>query len=160
MPSALSILVALPALIMTSSIGAHACDPGYKDHYGRCVEAKPPPAKLLKFLNGYGQQVNKVGEIADLFAPDTRLFDTTEPGRKIIHSWTRPNADVESDVRIEKVLPDFYYVTMSVYDGPISCGRDENRSKGPKATLQGYVPKANPQDVPSLWKFRHMSGLC
>jgi hypothetical protein len=47
-----------------------------------------------------------------------------------------------------------------VYDGPTSCDRDENRSKGPKTTIRGYVPKANPQGVPSLWKFRHMTGLC
>ena len=114
----------------------------------------------MRFLNGYGQQVNKIGEVADLFAPDVPLFDKPEPGRKVIHSWKRPNANIESKARIEKILPDFYYVTVSVYDGPTSCGIDEFRLKEPKTTLRGYVPRTNPQDVPSLWKFRHLSGLC
>jgi hypothetical protein len=153
-------LLALPFLALLSSTHASACETGHKDYYGRCVEAKSPSAKLLRFLNGYGQQVNKIGEVADLFAPDVPLFDKPEPGRKVIHSWKRPSANIESEARIEKVLPDFYYVTVSVYDGPTSCGIDEFRLKGPKTTLRGYVPRTNPQDVPSLWKFRHMSGLC
>jgi len=144
---------------MTSAC-AHACDAGYKDYYGRCVEAKLPPAKLLKFLKGYGQQVTKAGEVADLFAPDVPMFDKPEPGSKVIYSWSRPSADIESEAKIEKVLPDFYYVTVSVYEGPTACGIDEFKLKGPKAKLQGYVPRTNPRDVPSLWKFRHMSGLC
>jgi hypothetical protein len=154
------VLLALPFLALLTGTHAYACETGHKDYYGRCAEAKPPSAKLLRFLNGYGQQVNKIGEVADLFAPDVPLFDKPEPGRKVIHSWKRPNADVESEARIEKILPDFYYVTVSVYDGPTSCGIDEFRLKGPKTTLRGYVPRTNPQDVPSLWKFRHMSGLC
>ena len=160
MRSGLSILVALAALITMSSIDADACDADYKDYYGRCVEAKPPPAKLLKFLNGYGQQATSVGEVANLFAPDVPLFEKPEPGRKTINSWRRPNPAIESEAKIEKILPDFYYVTVSLYDGPTSCGLDENRSKGPKATLRGYVPKTNPQNVPSLWKFSHITGLC
>jgi len=154
------VLLALPALALITSGYAHACDAGYKDYYDRCVEAKAPPAKLLTFLNGYGRQVNKVGDVADLFAPNVPLFDKPGPGRKVIHSWTRPSADIESKARIEKILPDFYYVTVSVYDGPTSCGIEEFKLKGPKITLRGYVPKTNPQDVPSLWTFRHMSGLC
>lgn len=147
-------------LALTTTPVAYACDAGSKDYYGRCVAAKPPPAGLLKFLKDYGQQAGKVGEVADLFAPELPLFDRPEPGRKIIHSWKRPNSDIESEAKIEKVLPDFYYVTVSIYDGPTSCGFDENKTKGPKATLRGYVPKTNPQGVPSLWTFRHLSGLC
>ncbi|WP_156951908.1 hypothetical protein [Bradyrhizobium sp. WSM1743] len=147
-------------LASVATADAHACDAGFKDYYGSCVEAKSPPAKLLKFLKDYAQQTNKVGEVADLFSPDVPLFDKPEPGRKIIHSWKRPNSDIESEAKIEKVLRDFYYVTVSIYDGPTSCGFDESKAKGPKATLRGYVPKTNPQDVPSLWKFRHLSGLC
>jgi hypothetical protein len=154
------VLLALPFLALLASAETCACEAGYRDYYGRCVEAKSPSAKLLRFLNDHGQQVNKIGEVADLFAPDVPLFDKPEPGRKAIHSWKRPNANIESEARIEKVLPDFYYVTVSVYDGPTSCGIDEFRLKGPKTTLRGYVPRTNPQDVPSLWKFRHMSGLC
>jgi len=85
----LLILVALPFLALTTN-AAHACSAGYKDYYGRCVEAKPPPAKLLTFLKGYGQQVNNVGEVADLFAPDVPVLDKPEPGSKIIHFWRRP----------------------------------------------------------------------
>lgn len=147
-------------LALAATADAHACDAGFKDYYGRCVAAKPPPTRLLKFLKDYGQQANRIGEVADLFAPDLPLFDKPEPGRKVIHSWKRPNSDIESEAKIEKVLPDFYYVTVSIYDGPTSCGFDENKAKGPKATLHGYVPKTNPQDLPSLWKFRHFSGLC
>jgi hypothetical protein len=154
------VLLALPFMALLTGTYAYACETGQKDYYGRCIEAKRPSAKLLEFLNGYGQQVNKIGEVADLFAPDVPLFDKPEPGRKVIHSWKRPNADVESEARIEKILSDFYYVTVSVYEGPTSCGIDEFRLKGPKTTLRGYVPRTNPQDVPSLWKFRHMSGLC
>ena len=154
------VFLALPFLALLTGTCAYACETGQKAYYGRCVEAKTPPAKLLKFLNGYGRQVNKIGEVADLFAPDVPLFDRPEPDRKVIHSWKRPNADIESEARIEKILPDFYYVTVSVYDGPTSCGIDEFKLKGPKITLRGYVPRTNPQDVPSLWKFRHMSGLC
>jgi hypothetical protein len=154
-----SLLVLAPvALALMTNIAA-ACDVGYKEYYGRCIEVKSPPAKLVTFLKGYGRQVNKVGEIADLFASDVPLLEKPEPGAAIIHSWKRPSADVESEARIEKVLPDFYYVTVSVYEGPTSCGIDEFKLKGPK-TLQGYVPKSNPQNVPSLWKFKHMSGLC
>ena len=154
------ILFALPFLALLTSAEACACEAGYRDYYGRCVAGSPPSAKLLKFLNGYGQQVNKVGEVADLFAPDVPLFDRTDPDRKIIHSWKRTNSDITSEARIEKVLPDFYYVTVSMYDGPTSCGIDEFRLKGPKTTLRGYVPRTGPHDVPSLWKFRHMTGLC
>ncbi|WP_143062829.1 hypothetical protein [Bradyrhizobium sp. OK095] len=120
----------------------------------------PPPPKLRTFLKDYGQPIDKVGEIADLFAPDVPLFDKPEPGRKIIHTWRSPNADVESEARIEDVLPNFYVVTVSLYEGPTSCGIEEFRLKGPKATLRGYVPKTSPQGLPSLWKFKHMSGLC
>lgn len=88
------------------------------------------------------------------------MFDKPEPGRKIIHTWRRPNADIESEARIEGVLPDFYVVTVSVYEGPTSCGIEEFKQKGPKSTLRGYVPKTNPQGLRSLWKFKHMSGLC
>jgi hypothetical protein len=153
-----SLLLALPVLALMTNV-ARACDAGHKNYYGRCVEVKSPPTKLMTFLNGYGGQINKVGEIADLFAPDVPLFEKPEPGSKIIHSWKRPNANVESEARIEKILPDFYYVTVSVYEGPTSCGIDEFKLKGPK-TLRGYVPKSNHQNVPSLWKFKHMSGLC
>jgi len=153
------ILFASPFLALLASAEACACEAGYKDYYGSCV-AGSPSARLLKFLKDYGQQVNKIGEVADLFAPDVPLFDKPEPGRKVIHSWKLPNADIESEARIERVLPDFYYVTVSVYDGPTSCGIDEFRLKGPKTTLRGYVPRTGPHDVPSLWKFRHMSGLC
>jgi hypothetical protein len=153
------ILFALPFLALLTSAEACACEAGYKDYYGSCVAGGPSP-RLLKFLKDYGQQVNKIGEVADLFAPDVPLFDKPEPGRKVIHSWKRPNADIESEARIEKILPDFYYVTVSVFDGPTSCGIDEFRLKGPKTTLRGYVPRTGPHDVPSLWKFRHMSGLC
>jgi hypothetical protein len=154
------VLFALPFLALLTSAEACACEAGYREYYGRCVAGSPPSAKLLKFLNGYGQQINKVGETADLFAPDVPLFDRPEPGRKVIHSWKRPNSDITSEARIEKILPDFYYVTVSLYDGPTSCGIGEFKLKGPKTTLRGYVPRTNPQDVPSLWKFRHMSGLC
>jgi hypothetical protein len=126
----------------------------------KLCRGQPPICQASEFLKGYGQQVNKVGEVADLFAPDVPLFDRTDPDRKIIHSWKRTNSDITSEARIEKVLPDFYYVTVSVYDGPTSCGIDEFRLKGPKTTLRGYVPRTGPHDVPSLWKFRHMSGLC
>jgi hypothetical protein len=159
LPSAISVLVAL-SLIMPSSIDAHACDAGHKEYFGRCIAVTLPAPKLLTFLKDYGQPVAQVGDVADLLAPDLPLFDKPEPGRKIIHTWRRPNADVESEARIVGVLPDFYAVTVSVYEGPTSCGRDENRPQGPRATLQGYVPKSNPQDVPSLWKLRHMTGLC
>jgi len=144
---------------MTTS-RAQACDAGYKDYYGRCVEAKPAPAKLLKFLRGYGQQATNVGEVADLFAPDVPLFEKPEPGSKVIHRWKGPDIDITTEAKIEKVLPDFYYVTVSVYGGPTSCGIEEFRQKGPTIRLRGYVPKTNPQDVSSLWKFTHMSGLC
>lgn len=154
------VLLALLVLTLLTSRSAHACDVGHKDYQGRCVEAKAPSAKLLTFLNGYGRQVNKVGDVADLFAPNLPLFDKPDPGRKEIHSWSRPSADIKTEARIEKILPDFFYVTVSVYEGPISCGIEEFKEKGPKATLRGYVPRTNPQDVPSLWQFRHMSGLC
>ncbi|QHO77203.1 hypothetical protein ACH79_35740 [Bradyrhizobium sp. CCBAU 051011] len=154
------VLLALLFLALLTSTYAFACETGHKDYHGRCVETKNPSAKLVKFLNGYGRQVNEIGEVADLFAPNVPLFDKPEPGRKVIHLWKHPNADIESEARIEKILPDFYYVTVSVYEGPTSCGIDEFRLKGPKTTLRGYVPRNNPQDVPSLWKFRHMSGLC
>ncbi|MDH2355910.1 hypothetical protein QCM80_35375 [Bradyrhizobium sp. SSUT112] len=153
-------LILFAPLFGALATSAYACDPGHRDYFGRCVEAKAPPAKLLTFLNDYGLQVNKIGDVANLFAPDVPLFDKPDRNRKVIHSWKRPNADIESEARIEKILPDFYYVTVSVYDGPTSCGIEEFKRKGPKATLRGYVPKANPQDVPSLWKFGHMSGLC
>ena len=154
------ILFALPFCALLISADAYACESGHKDYYGNCIEVRKPSGQLLKFLNGYGQQVNKVGEVANLFAPDLPLFDKPEPGSEIIHSWKRPNADIESEARIESILPGFYYVTVSVYEGPTSCGIDEFKLKGPKTTLRGYVPRTNPQDVPSLWKFRHMSGLC
>jgi hypothetical protein len=154
------VLVASVIFALTTSSYAYACDAGYKDYYGRCVEAKAPPAKLLTFLNGYGQKVTNVGDVADLFAPDLPVFDKPGPGRKVIHSWKRPNSSVESEARIERITPDFYYVAVSVYEGPTSCGIEEFKLKGPKTTLRGYVPKTNPQDVPSLWRFTHMSGLC
>lgn len=153
-------LAAALFVAVASSASAEACDAGYKDYFGRCVEARPAPAKLLKFLREYGQQANQVGDIADLFTPDVPLFDKPEPGRKVIRSWKRPSTDIESEAKIEKVLPDFYAVTVNIYDGPTSCGFDANRLKGPTTTLRGYVPKTNPQGVPSLWKFRHLSGLC
>lgn len=152
-------MVAL-SVIIPSSIDAHACDAGHKEYFGRCIAVTPPAPKLLTFLKDYSQPVVKVGEVADLFAPDLPLFDKPEPGRKILHTWRRPNADVESDARIEGVLPDFYVVTVSVYEGPTSCGIEEFKQKGPKTTLRGYVPKTSPQGLPSLWKFKHMSGLC
>src|SRR5687768_1795331 len=86
------VLLALPFMALLAGTYAYACETGHKDYYGRCVEAKPPSAKLLEFLNNHGQQVNKIGEVADLFAPDVPLFDKPEPGRKVIHSWKRPNA--------------------------------------------------------------------
>lgn len=88
------------------------------------------------------------------------MFDKPEPGRKLIHTWRHPNADVESEARIDGVLPDFYVVTVSVYEGPTSCGIEEFRLEGPKTSLRGYVPITGPQGLPSLWKFKHMSGLC
>jgi|GEM_PF-4278352 len=157
---ALRALIASLFTALIASSSAYACNAGYKDYYGRCVLTKPAPAKLLTFLNGYGQQADKVGEVADLFAPDVPLFDQPEPGRKVIHSWKRPSVDIESEAKIERILPDFYYVTVSVYDGPTSCGIEDFKLKGPKTTLRGYVPKTNPQGVPSLWKYTHMSGLC
>ncbi|MDN3278121.1 hypothetical protein QWJ07_27920 [Frankia sp. RB7] len=159
LPSARSVLFAL-SLIMPSSITAYACDVGHKEYFGRCIAVTPLATKLLTFLKDYGQPIGKVGEVADLFAPDLPLFDKPEPGRKIIHTWRRPNADVESEARIEDVLPDFYVVTVSVYEGPTSCGIDEFKQKGPKTTLRGYVPKSSPKGLPSLWKFKHMNGLC
>jgi len=146
------------AVIM--SVDAHACQAGYKDYYGRCIKATKPSAKLPSFLTDYGQPVNKVGEVADLFAPEVPLFDKPDAGRKVIYSWVHPNADIESEARIEKILPDFFFVTVSVYDGPTSCGMDDVRLKGPQTTLQGYVPKTNPQGVPTLWNFKNMDGLC
>lgn len=159
MPSAISVLFAL-SLIIPSNIDAHACDSGRKEYFGRCIAVTPPPPKLRTFLKDYAQPISKIGEVADLFAPDVPLFDKPEPGRKIIHSWRYPNIDIESEARIEGVLPDFYVVTVSVYEGPTSCGIEEFKQKGPKTTLRGYVPKTSPQDLPSLWKFKHMSGLC
>ncbi|MDH2381841.1 hypothetical protein [Bradyrhizobium sp. CER78] len=153
-------LVASLLVTMMTSPSALACDTGQEDYYGRCVKDESAPAKLLTFLNGYGRRANAVGDVADLFAPDVPLFDKLELGRKVVHTWKRPNADVESEARIEKVLPDFYYVTVSIYEGPTSCGIEEYKLKGPKTTLRGYVPKTNPQGVPSLWMFRHMTGLC
>ena len=158
-PSAIPVVFGL-LLIIPSSIEAHACDAGQKEYFGRCITVTPSPPKLRTFLKQYGQQAGKVGDVADLFAPDVPLFDKPGPGRKIIHTWRRPNADVESEARIDGILSDFYVVTVSVYDGPTSCGIEEFKQKGPKATLRGYVPKASPQGLPSLWKFRHMSGLC
>jgi hypothetical protein len=158
-PSALPAIFAL-SLIVPSSIDAHACEAGRKEYFGRCIAVTPPPPKLRTFLNDYGQPISKIGEIADLFAADVPLFDKPEPGGKIIHTWRHPNADVESEARIDGVLPDFYLVTVSVYEGPTSCGIEEFKQKGPKTTLRGYVPKTSPQDLPSLWKFKHMSGLC
>jgi hypothetical protein len=154
------VLSALPLLVAITSAHAAACDTARKDYFGRCVEVKSPPAKLLKFLADYGQQVGKVGDVADLFAPDIPLFDKPESGRKPVYFPKGPDVDIKSEARIERVLPDFYYVTVSIYDGPTSCGIDEFRAKGPKATLRGYVPRTNPQDIPSLWKFRRMTGLC
>lgn len=145
---------------MQASIDAYACDAGQTEYLGRCIAAAPPAPKLVTFLKDYGQPVDKVGEVANLFAPDLSLFDKAEPGRRPIYRWRHPNADVESEARIDGVLPDFYVVTLSVYEGPTSCGIEEFRLKGPKTTLRGYVPKTNPQGLPSLWKFRHMSGLC
>ncbi|MDX3966357.1 MAG: hypothetical protein QHD01_07135 [Bradyrhizobium sp.] len=159
MPSAISVLFAL-SLIIPSNIDAHACDSGRKEYFGRCIAVTPPPPKLRTFLKDYAQPISKIGEVTDLFAPDVPLFDKPEPGRKIIHSWRYPNIDIESEARIEGVLPDFYVVTVSVYEGPTSCGIEEFKQKGPKTTLRGYVPKTSPQDLPSLWKFKHMSGLC
>ncbi|WP_441236607.1 hypothetical protein [Bradyrhizobium sp. 930_D9_N1_4] len=158
MRSAIFVLFAL-ALIAPSSIHAHDCDAGHKEYFGRCIAVTPPPPKL-PFLKDYGQPVGKIGEFADLFAPDVPLFDKPELGRKTIYTWRYPNFDVESEARVDGVLPDFYLVTVSVYEGPTSCGIEEFKQKGPKTTLRGYVPKANPQGLPSLWKFRHMSGLC
>ena len=158
-PSAASFLLAL-ALIIPSSIDAHACDAGRKEYFGRCIAVTPPPPKLRTFLREYGQPVGKVGDIADLVAPDVPLFDKPEPGRKIIHTWRQPNIDIESEARIDGVLPDFYAVTVTVYEGPTSCGIEEYKQKGPKATLRGFVPKTSPQGLPSLLKFKHMSGLC
>ncbi|WP_426615681.1 hypothetical protein [Bradyrhizobium sp. McL0616] len=143
-----------------ANVEAHACNAGYNDYYGRCIEIVPPSKKLTTFLKDYGQQVNQAGEVSDLFAPNVLLFDKPELGRKIIHTWRRPNADIESEATIEDVLPDFYVVTVRVYEGPTSCGIEEFKQKGPKTTLRGYVPKTSPQGLPSLWKFKHMSGLC
>ncbi|MGM4871231.1 hypothetical protein CT676_26730 [Bradyrhizobium sp. MOS001] len=142
MRSAISVLFAL-SLIIPSSIDAHACDAGHKDYFGRCIAVTPLPPKLRAFLKDYGQPIGKAGEVADLFAPDLPLFDKPEPGRKIIHTWRRPNANVESEARIEDVLPDFYVVTVSVYEGPTSCGIEEFKQKGPK-TLRGYGPEDQP----------------
>ena len=108
------VLFALLFVALLTITSAYACETGQKNYYGQCVEATAPSAKLLKFLNGYGRQVNKIGDVADLFAPDVPLFDKPEPGRKVIHSWEHPNADIESEARVEKILPDFYYVTVSV----------------------------------------------
>lgn len=156
----LLISFALEFFSATTIAIAQTCAARQKDYYGSCVEIKPPHPKLLKFLNGYGRQVNKVGDVADLFAPDLPLFDRPEPGRNTIHFWKRPDGDIKSEAKIENILPDFYYVTVTVYGGPTSCGIEEFRKKGPIATLHGYVPKTNPQRVPSLWQFTHMSGLC
>ncbi|MBR0829531.1 hypothetical protein JQ596_28750 [Bradyrhizobium manausense] len=136
-------VVASLFLALMTSASAYACGADFKEYYGRCVAATPAPAKVLTFLKDYGQQASKVGEFADLFAPDIPLFDKPEPGRKIIYSWKQPNSDIESEVKIEKVLPEFYYVAVSVYEGPTSCGIEEFKLKGPKTTLRGYVPKAN-----------------
>ena len=158
-PSAAIFLFGL-ALIIPSSIDARACDAGHKEYFGRCIAVVPPPSKLRKFMKEYGEPVGKVGDIADLFAPDVPLFDKPEPGRKITHTWRQPNIDIESEARIDGVLPDFYAVTVTVYEGPTSCGIEEYKQKGPKATLRGFVPKTSPQGLPSLLKFKHMSGLC
>ncbi|MCK1733368.1 hypothetical protein IVA79_05210 [Bradyrhizobium sp. 138] len=133
---------------------------GHKEYFGRCVAVTPPPPALRTFLKDYGQPVSKIGEIADLFAPDVPLFDKPGSGREIIHTWRRPNADIESEARVEGVLPDFYDVTVRLYEGPTSCGIEEFKQKGPTTTLRGYVPKTSPQGLPSLWKFKHLSGLC
>ncbi|RTM07823.1 MAG: hypothetical protein EKK33_30050 [Bradyrhizobiaceae bacterium] len=148
------------SLIISSHIDAHACEAGQSEYFGRCVAATPVSPKLRTFLKEYAEPISKVGEIADLFAPNVPLFDKPEPGRKVIHTWRRPNADIESDARIEDVLPDFYVVAVIVYEGPTSCGIEEYKQKGPKTTLKGYVPKSSPQGLPSLWKFKHLSGLC
>jgi len=159
LPSAISVLFAL-LLIVASNVDAHACDAGRKEYFGHCIAVTPPSPKLRAFLKDYGQPITKIGEVADLFAPDVPLFDKPEPGRKIKHTWRQPNNDVESEARIEGILPDFYLVSVIVYEGPTSCGIEEFKQKGPKTTLRGYVPKTSPQDLPSLWKFKHMSGLC
>ena len=159
LPLVCFVLLALSLMIPTS-IHAQTCDIGRKDYFGRCIAVTAPPPKLRAFLKEYGTPVSKVGEIADLFASDVPLFDKPEPGRKIIHTWPRPNADIESEAWIDGILPDFYVVTVSVYEGPTSCGIEEYKQKGPKTTLRGYVPKTSPHGLPSLWKFKHMSGLC
>jgi hypothetical protein len=61
-------LVASLLFAVMSSASAEACDAGYKDYFGRCVEAKPAPARLLKFLDEYGQQINQVGAVAEWLA--------------------------------------------------------------------------------------------
>lgn len=114
---------------MPASSDAQVCDSGRKKYSGRCIAVTPPAPKLLNFLKDYGQPVDQVGEVANLFAPDLPLFDKPEPGRKLIHTWRHPNADVESEARIDGVLPDFYVVTVSVYEGPTSCGIEEFRLK-------------------------------
>ncbi len=103
----------------------------------------------------------KVGDVADLFAPDIPLFDKPESGRKPVYFSKGPDVDIKSEARIERVLPVTCLLRNTrIYDGSVRSGIDEFRVKGPKAKLRGYVPRANPQDIPSLWKFRHMTGLC
>jgi hypothetical protein len=159
LPLGRAVLLAL-SLIVPTHLHAQTCDAAKKEYFGRCIRVTPPSPKLRAFLKEYGQPLGKVGELADLFAPDVPLFDKPEPGRKIIHTWRRPDVDIESEARIDGVLPEFYVVTVSIYEGPTSCGIEEFQQKGPKTTLRGYVPKTSPQGLPSLWKFKHMSGLC
>lgn len=148
--------ILLSLLIVLISFEANACPKGYELYAGDCLEEKDVPTTPRQQLEYFGSVANKTGDVADLFAPDVHLLEKADANSKTTYSWKNGNADIESTAKIEKILTDWYYVTVTIYDGPTSCGM----SAKVKKTLHGYVPKTNSHNLPSLWKYTHMSGIC
>lgn len=147
----------LLSLLLLISFESYACPKGYTEYSGDCIEEEEDIPKTVKeYLQFFGEEVTEPGAVADLFAPNVSLFENPTLNSAILFAWKKPDANIESVAKIEKVLHNFYEVTVTIYDGPTSCGM----SAAVKKTLHGYIPKITEQGLPTLWKYRHMTGLC
>ena len=113
------------------------------------------PKTKLQQLQDYADPVIDAGRMADLTLSDLSLYLKPSEKSKTIFNFPNTNSDVALTVKILQKTKNFYFVEVTQYGGPTSCG---NTAK-PIKKINGFVLQRQ-DDIPTLWKFRHMEGLC
>ena len=102
-------------------------------------------------------EVTKPGEVANSFHPrEVYLFEKPDLKSKVIFAG-EGTLDMEFQLRIEKIVGDFYYVTLIEYEGSPLC---EENPKVKNSNKKGYIPIKAKDGKPSLWDLTFRYCFC